>query len=772
MNRYAVRLSDGTSVVVNAISAGRAIQQVQASPSTPAGTSVLSAIQIPGSPLENLTPGMFGGDEGDTGRDSFASLYGLDQQTADQFRQNLGAEQERLDPGPPEIPPPVDPNAALDEAERQLKATSSPVIVYTQYDPGRQSYGPSSNNRAVNARRVLVDQKIEGGTVFRRYRYDIDGGGPPVFKNFIVNASEATDVVNPLRHEVAITAEAYNQNKSFADLTIDDIEQFTEKGAGFFFPFLSSGSVPDWFESTMLLSGKSIEEDGRFFTFGVGGGQTVEDVVQPGAPGAITGGVVTGAGENNLQGALVAGPDDGDDEDADGDDDENTNTQTEVVRQGSDNILSVSPAPDYPQASLGEFLRNLGYTLPTDADGRVIPLDALTTLPGFPPELLSPANLFVRVETEVTLEDGSTAVQESFVPNPAIEAALELYGREIQLRSNLAGDANDLIQAQISATGGVLPGPAGTLDQGDFNELATNLRVISSTGGRLSAEFTDQGTEISLSPLAQADFTAEVLRQTGGRVGGYYDAQGNFVAGETFEQFLADQKQDRELEFQRDLERISAQNAPSIFSTQVNRQQSDANRRRGLLQDITNIYQNPAQLAAIVQAGGGPLLQLQAELAGTPNLPVQQGPGLPMGQPQTTQQTPFIGTGGTYLDPNFKPPEGLSLDEYIATLDPSQRITQPINQTQPTTPVAGAATPMNQGGTVNVGLPLVTGYDPGRTEADFANLNPLQQQQAFGSAAVFGKQPEDVLEDLASFTPGEQQSPLFGVGGTTVTTRY
>ena len=771
MNRYAVRLGDGSTVIVNAISAGRAIQQVQASPSTPAGTSVVSAIQIPGSPLENLTPGMFGGDEGDTGRDSFASLYGLDQQTADQFRQNLGAEQERLDPGPPEIPAPVDPNAALDEAERQLRGTTSPVIVYTQYDPGQQRYIPSSNFRAVNATRVLVDQKIEGGTVFRRYRYDIDGGGPPVFKNFIVNASEATDVTNPLRHEVAITAEAYNQNKSFADLTVDDIEQFGPKGEAFFNPFNSFGNVPEWFRTTMELSGKSIVQDGKEFTFGVGGGQTVEDVVQPGAPGTGQGGVVVSPGENNLGGAVITDEDDSPEQDDD-DDDETTTTQTEVVRQGADNIISVSPAPDYPQASLGEFLRNLGYTLPTDGDGRVIPLDALTTLPGFPPELLSPANLFVRVETEVTLEDGSTAIQESFVPNPAIEAALELYGREIQLRSNLAGDANDLIQAQISATGGVLPGPAGTLDQGDFNELATNLRVISSTGGRLSAEFTDQGTEISLSPLAQADFTAEVLRQTGGRVGGYYDAQGNFVAGETFEQFLADQKQDRELEFQRDLERISAQNAPSIFSTQVNRQQSDANRRRGLLQDITNIYQNPAQLAAIVQAGGGPLLQLQAELAGTPNLPVQQGPGLPMGQPQTAQQTPFIGTGGTYLDPNFKPPEGLSLDEYIATLDPSQRITQPMNQTQPTTPVAGAATPMNQGGTVNVGLPLVTGYDPGRTEADFANLNPLQQQQAFGSAAVFGKQPEDVLEDLASFTPGEQQSPLFGVGGTTVTTRY
>ncbi len=68
-----------------------------------------------------------------------------------------------------------------------------------------------------------------------------------------------------------------------------------------------------------------------------------------------------------------------------------------------------------------------------------------------------------------------------------------------------------------------------------------------------------------LSPLAKQDLTQEVLRQTGGRVGGYFDAQGNFVEGETFEQFLTSQRQEADRQQQRDLERIQAQNVPSIF---------------------------------------------------------------------------------------------------------------------------------------------------------------------------------------------------------------
>jgi hypothetical protein len=439
-------------------------------------------------------------------------------------------------------------------------------------------------------------------------------------------------------------------------------------------------------------------------------------------------------------------------------------------------IIGIFPGGDYPQASLEEFLSQAGFQLPTDTEGRPLPLDAFETLPGFPAELLDPANLFIRVveereEFDDAGESIGTQVIERFIPNPAVEAALSVYGEQIGLRGNIAGEANDLVQAQISATGGVLPGPASQLSTEDYNALATNLRVIASTGGRLTADLQTQDgrTSIveSLSPIAKQDLTAEVLRQTGGRVGGYFDAQGSFVEGQTFDQFLEDQRQEANRQQVRDLERIQAQNAPQFFSSRLNAQQAEGARRRGLLQDITQIYQNPAQLAAIVQAGGGPLLQLQQELATQPTLPM--APGAQQPQTPVSQQTPTIGTRGTYLDPNFVPPSGLTLDEFIATLSPEQRITQPMNQqATPLQPATGTQIPPAE---VNVGLPLVQGYNPRATEADFANLTPIQRQQALGSAAVFGKTPEEVQEDLASFTPGEQSSPLYGVGGTVVTTR-
>jgi hypothetical protein len=439
-------------------------------------------------------------------------------------------------------------------------------------------------------------------------------------------------------------------------------------------------------------------------------------------------------------------------------------------------VVGLFPATDYPQASLENFLTQAGFVLPTDTEGRPIPIDTFSSLPGFPAELLAPESLFIRVveEQDVLDDDGNKiGVQQfdRFVPNPAIEAALQLYGQEIGLRSNLSGDANDLVQAQISATGGVLPGPASGLTNADFNALATNLRTISATGGRLTADLQtkDGRTQLveSLSPLAKQDLTAEVLRQTGGRVGGYFDANGDFVEGITFDQFIEDQRQEANRQQVRDLERIQAQNAPQFFSSRLNAQQAEGSRRRGLLQDITQIYQNPAQLAAIVQAGGGPLLQLQQELATSPGLPMS--PGMQQPQSPVSQQTPTIGTAGTYLDPNFEPPSGLTLDEFIATLSPEQRITQPMNQQS--TPLQPTGTAPIAPPEVNVGLPLVQGYNPTATEADFANLNPIQRQQALGSAAVFGKTPEEVQDDLASFTPGEQRSPLYGVGGTVVTTR-
>ena len=64
-------------------------------------------------------------------------------------------------------------------------------------------------------------------------------------------------------------------------------------------------------------------------------------------------------------------------------------------------------------------------------------------------------------------------------------------------------------------------------------------------------------------------------------------------------------------------------------------------------------------------------------------------------------------------------------------------------------------------------LPIVQGYVPRYTEQAFSRLTPIQQQQFIGSAAVQGLTPEDVEQQLATYTPAEKGSPLFGVGGTT-----
>ena len=118
--------------------------------------------------------------------------------------------------------------------------------------------------------------------------------------------------------------------------------------------------------------------------------------------------------------------------------------------------------------------------------------------------------------------------------------------------TGLQASSDDLIQAQISATGGILPGPASGLSAEDYNSLATNLRTMAATGGRLSSSLKrGQQSDLldiayELTPLAQKEFeeelnrqkatsALEILRQTGGQVGGYYDARGNFVEGDTFE---------------------------------------------------------------------------------------------------------------------------------------------------------------------------------------------------------------------------------------------
>lgn len=635
--------------------------------------------------------------------------------------------------------------------------------------------------------------KSPDGTTYRRYTYEytlrpgIFGaptGGADRTETllFLVNAdalgatgtAEQNETLMAYNFLYDVTSEGRQFRESYPNLTSlrpEDFEVFNVKNPSANRPLYdavnrendnANADIPIWLERTFELNGTQfVKTDDDNYT--IRGITQDQQLIDP------------RTGETQQQGVVETNEVETDTAEG-GEGAGNQNQAPELETINGTKVVGLFPATDYPQASLENFLTQAGFVLPTDTEGRPIPIDTFSTLPGFPAELLAPESLFIRVveEQDVLDDDGNKiGVQQfdRFVPNPAIEAALQLYGQEIGLRSNLSGDANDLVQAQISATGGVLPGPASGLTNAEFNALATNLRTISATGGRLTADLKtkDGRTQLveSLSPLAKQDLTAEVLRQTGGRVGGYFDANGDFVEGITFDQFIEDQRQEANRQQVRDLERIQAQNAPQFFSSRLNAQQAEGARRRGLLQDITQIYQNPAQLAAIVQAGGGPLLQLQQELATTPGLPM--APGMQQPQSPVSQQPPTIGTGGTYLDPNFQLPTGLTMDEFVATLSPEQRITQPTNQqSTPLQPTGTAPIPPPE---VNVGLPLVQGYNPTATEADFANLTPIQRQQALGSAAVFGKTPEEVQDDLASFTPGEQRSPLYGVGGTVVTTR-
>jgi hypothetical protein len=284
------------------------------------------------------------------------------------------------------------------------------------------------------------------------------------------------------------------------------------------------------------------------------------------------------------------------------------------------------------------------------------------------------------------------------------------------------------------------------------------------------------------------------------------------VPGDTFTKYETQQAKLRKEQRQQELDLIREQAIPSIFSTQLQAQQAEGSRRQNILNQISSIYQNPAQLAAIVQAGGGPLLQLQEELANQPGIPLgPAGTQSPLGAAQQTEAAagearnvpiyddagniigynhqPEMGdkTTGTYRDPNFVFPSGpggtpMTLEQYEATLDPSQRIDEMGNPMfpasasaigmAPTATTATTAAPIGNNRTpVSSYLPIVQGYSPRLNEQAFNALTPIQQQQAFGSAAVFGKTPEEVQEDLLAYTPMEQRSPLYGVGGTTATLR-
>ena len=125
MKRFRVTLSNGSSVVVNADSMQEAMVQVNSSPAAQTlGLSAFRSVEIPTNPLQDITPGQFGGDVTDTIDDSFAQLYVLTPDQADSFRANLGSAAS-LDPNlqmDPELAARLAEEQRLAEIERQRLA--------------------------------------------------------------------------------------------------------------------------------------------------------------------------------------------------------------------------------------------------------------------------------------------------------------------------------------------------------------------------------------------------------------------------------------------------------------------------------------------------------------------------------------------------------------------------------------------------------------------------------------------------------------------------
>ena len=717
--------------------------------------------------------------------------------------------------------------------------------------------------------RKLSEQRDENGAVWRKY-WNTNPDGENYYTYFVVNADGLTNVDDTTQFEFPISDETYLKPMnewSPSDLvggtktpwlTQPDmnVPQWTFKNTKVgSIPWLETNLVegknytpadfiPPWVQTMMRLNGNQVvmveDSEGNLTEFKLNKGEPIVSKVEGQFP-------VIPAEFDTEGKEIILNAEDAKMISAGG-----TTVNTGMGGDGAtpgDNITGIRMLGEgeYPQNAVEEFLKSEGFVVPTDAAGEPVTLSALTSLPGFPPELLDPNNLFIEVTEKTSVpsdiegEPPIVSYTTRMETNPAVAATLRLYGDRLSSLTGLQASADDMIQAQISATGGIRPGPASNLSDEDFNSLALGLRTLATTGGRMTSalgrgSYNAKGEFVSAedgplqilmesTPLEKADLARDLeqykrqsalaMQQlTGGAVGGYYDAQGKFVEGDTFKQYETEQEKLRKTQRQQELDRIREQNIPSIFSTQIQAQQAEGARRQNILNQISSIYQNPAQLAAIVQAGGGPLLQLQEELANQPGMPL--GPAqTPLGAAQQTEQqteaaageprtVPIYddagniirydqqpGTGnnvtGTYRDPNFVFPSGpdgtpMTLEQFEATLDPSQRLDEMGNPLFPASASAIGVTPtaVTPTATTPIGnnripvssyLPIVQGYNPRMGEAAFSELTPIQQQQAFGSAAVFGKTPEEVQEDLLAYTPMEQRSPLYGVGGTTATLR-
>ena len=476
--------------------------------------------------------------------------------------------------------------------------------------------------------RNLVEQKVgNGGIIYRRYFYDIPSQGAygESFKGnqyFVVNADEASNTTDPYNHEVAVSRDAFIAGKAFANLNADDLailkpiasdNPFGIKGTD------EDANIPNWLITTMRLNNNSIarvKETGEYRTV------TNDAVSKATIEGQIPEIDTSLSADAPLQGPLAPGEF--------VDRTPLATTEVEKVENLAGDELT-SFAGNNPVAKMFQLK---GIEMPLNQDGTPKNVDGITALPGFPTELLEPGNLFVKVTESQTLEDGTKALFTRYEVNPAIDAALEIYGNQVSSATGLQASSDDILQAQVSATGGLLGGPAGSLSINQLEDIERSSRTIAATGGLMTSVATGTASAEGvrdfvdrLTPLGRQELTQEALSASGGLIGGYYQptevtdpltgeitTQDQFVQGFSPQELLAQQQS-------QELRRIQAQNIPSVLQAQLEAQQlgqqqsqAEAQRRAGILGQLADIYSNPAQLAAIVRSGGNPLAQLQNEL--------------------------------------------------------------------------------------------------------------------------------------------------------------
>ena len=642
-------------------------------------------------------------------------------------------------------------------------------------------------------RRLIEEKTASDGSLYRLYSYglsegQLNAGGIETIA-FLVEGGKENDYTQPFNNEVAVSPQTYERSPNILQLTPNDLlgygtsaEYFNNGGNRTDTIALNVYSrenykdqekIPDWYKKVNELNNREVFEnrtnDGNII-YSFGQGLSSEqlagaDFMQPGTGNIGTGtGIVAGTEEEEVSGPQV------------GDFDTSVSSPG---GPGSGAAPSVSSGPGQTANQVriedvsGEFLDfditdalsnflasspSLGVNLPVDAEGNrrnITPDD----FPGFPAEILDPNNLFIRVtEDRRELSDPSlpfnaqtnpyvTETITRVVPNPAVELLLTQYAERVRGLTDLQGSADDILQAQVSASGGLFGGPTGSLTINQLEDLERETRSIQASGGRLvqervfdaEGEPTGQFREV-LTPLGEEErlsrqqrLAEEAVRQSGGLLGGFFtpltdpatglpltgeDAGQRFVQGFTPQQLLQRQEEELRRGRQQELEVLERQRERDLELARINQAPQT-------FRNIADLYSNPAQLAAIVASGGSPLLR--GQLPGSVPLP-QTAMQTGAMTPQQTSATPFMITNpsGTIFDPNLG---GTSIEGDLRRQE---------------------ANPFN-----------VRDFS-GITEDRLNRLTEIELARAQGEAAAQGIAP-DQLQDIAlGNTPGQAGSPLQG----------